>query len=77
MPDAESADELAWWAAALINPMPALGVCKEVRPMALQAADALSRVQWVEAAIGDSMRRMREAPHGKMEVEPPPEPSSR
>ena len=32
----EEADGRAFWAGALANPLPALGVCREVRPVLLQ-----------------------------------------
>ena len=38
MPEAEEADGRAFWAAALANPLPALGVCREVRPTLLQVS---------------------------------------
>lgn len=71
MPDAESADDAAFWVSALINPIPALGVCKEVRHKVLTSESGLTRVQWAHAAISDSIRRMRSRPnHGPFEVEP-------
>ena len=49
MPEAEEADGRAFWAAALANPLPALGVCREVRPTLLQADDTALRVEAVRA----------------------------
>ena len=45
MPDAEDADERALWVAALINPLPALGVALEIRPAALAATSVLERLE--------------------------------
>ena len=42
MPEAEEASSRAFWAAALANPLPALGVCREVRPTLLQASSSSS-----------------------------------
>ena len=63
----------AFWCAALLNPSPALGVCKEMRHKVLEAEDGRRRVEWVYAAILDSIGRMkaRRVP-GPFEVEPPP-----
>ena len=72
LPDADDADDCAFWTAALINPLPALGVCREIRPMVLSAPDAHGRLQWVHAALTDSIARMRKMPPGPFEVEPPP-----
>jgi hypothetical protein len=72
MPDPENSDDLAFWTAALVNPLPALGVCKEVRPYILQVDDALTRVQLMQKALEHSIGLMRRLPHGSMEVEPPP-----
>ena len=33
MPDPDDADDLALWTAALVNPLPALGVAVEIRPL--------------------------------------------
>lgn len=37
MPPVRDADALALWAAALVNPLPALGVALEIRPAVLDA----------------------------------------
>ena len=72
MPEAEEADDRAFWAAALINPLPALGVAREVRPAVLRATEALERVELVHAALVDSIAKMKEMPPGCFEVEPKP-----
>lgn len=59
MPDAEYADDRALWVAALINPLPALGVAFEVRPAALQATSAQERLEVVETGILDSIARLK------------------
>jgi len=74
MPDAEDACERAFWAAALINPLPALGVCAEIRPVVLEAADASARLKVVHSALVDSIARLRSMPPGPFEVEAHPEP---
>ena len=72
IPDAEDADDLAFWVAALVNPVPALGVCREVRPRLLEASDGVERVDWAYRAINDSIKRMKAMPPGPFECEPPP-----
>ena len=72
MPDAEQAGDRALWVAALINPMPALGVALEVRAAVLDAADSLARMQVVHEALADSISRLKSMPPGPFEVEPPP-----
>lgn len=74
MPDAAegAADDCALWVGALINPIPAIGVCKEVRAQLLAAEPGKRRVEWALAALRDSIKRMRERPPGPFEVEPPP-----
>lgn len=57
---------------ALINPLPALGVCLEVRPAVLEAETPLERVEAVKDAITDSISRLKRLPPGPFEVEPPP-----
>ena len=44
------AEELGLWAAALINPLPALGVAPEIRQRALESTDSVSRLQIVLGA---------------------------
>ena len=72
MPGADEADDRALWVCALLNPWPALGVCKEVRHKVLLAEDGRPRVEWVQAAIQDSISRLQRMPPGPFEVEPPP-----
>ena len=72
MPDVDQADDLAFWVAGLINPIPALGVCREVRPRVLEAEDGLDRLKWVHLAILDSLKRLKSMPPGPFECEPPP-----
>lgn len=72
MPDAENVDDRAFWTVALINPIPAMGVAREVRANVLEAKESLPRVEAVHAAIVDSIKQMRERPPGTFEVEPMP-----
>ena len=48
----------ALWVAALINPLPALGVALEIRPAVLMAETAMMRVQVAEMGIRDSIERL-------------------
>jgi hypothetical protein len=75
IPDPENPDDRAFWTAALINPMPALGVAREVRPAVLEARDSAGRVEAVYSALVDSIARLREMPPGPFEVEPRSRPS--
>ena len=59
MPGAEYADDRALWVAALINPLPALGVALEIRPAALAARDALERVEVARRGLVDSIERLK------------------
>lgn len=59
MPPLEQPSDRALWAAALLNPEPALGVALEVRPSVLGAPTALSRLQFAKAGLIDSIRRMK------------------
>jgi len=45
MPPVEEPGRLALWVAALVNPLPALGVAYEIRPAALAAATVSERLQ--------------------------------
>ena len=72
MPEADLADERAFWTAALINPLPALGVASEVRPAVLCADAAGPRVEMVRAALAESIEKLKAMPPGPFEVEPPP-----
>eukprot|EP00434_Breviolum_minutum_P007186 symbB.v1.2.006342.t1/scaffold374.1/size218025/3 len=44
MPPPTRANDLAYWAAALVNPLPALGVALEIRPAVLQAVTLQDRI---------------------------------
>ena len=44
----------AIWAAALVNPLPALGVCLEIRPAMLACKNDLDRIKLAVAAIQSS-----------------------
>ena len=72
MPSAESPDDCAFWTAALINPVPALGVAREVRAAMLEAEDGIERAQLVRSALVDSIEMLKKKPPGPFEVEPPP-----
>ena len=72
MPDADDPDDLALWAAALVNPLPALGVAVEIRPYVLEASTPMERVEASLAALNDSISKLRGRPPGTFEVEPPP-----
>ena len=72
MCEAETPDEIAFWCAGLINPIPALGVCKEIRPQVLESDDSLQRIEIVREALLDSLDRLEKMPPGPFEVEPPP-----
>ena len=47
------------FAGALVNPMPGLGVAKEVRASLLKAVTAAERLELVTAALRDSIKRLR------------------
>ncbi len=72
MPGTEDALYRAFWTAALINPVPALGVALEVRPMVLESNDALHTCEIVKYVLSDSIRRLKSMPPGPFEAEPPP-----
>ena len=63
MPECELPDEVAFWVGALVNPLPALGVCKEVRHMLQAEAVLLAHAQ----LLGNARRRVRPTDR---EVEP-------
>jgi len=54
-PSPKDAGELALWVAALVNPLPALGVAREIRPLALSAATISARLQVVLDGIRGSI----------------------
>ena len=72
MPDADDIDDLAFWTAALVNPLPALGVCSEIRPAVLEASSTSARLEIVQSALVDSIAWLRSRPPGPFEVEAPP-----
>lgn len=51
---AQWASELSWWAAAMVNPLPPLGVAPEIRPQALAALSAEERLAVVLCALEES-----------------------
>merc|ERR1712150_67797 len=63
MPPPERAGQLAFWVAALVNPLPALGVAFEIRPAILAAQDVGTRVsvarEGIEGSIGHVTGRCR------------------
>jgi hypothetical protein len=59
MPDADEVDNRAFWVAALINPLPALGVALEVRPSVLAATSSLARIEVVKRGLIDSIARLK------------------
>jgi len=58
MPSPEDAGELALWAAALVNPLPALGVAYEIRPSVLSAKSVSTRLSAVLEGIRSSIRHL-------------------
>ncbi|KAJ1623415.1 hypothetical protein T492DRAFT_912634 [Pavlovales sp. CCMP2436] len=61
-PQPESPAELSWWAAALVNPLPPLGVANEVRPAALAAENVEARLVLVLAALEESSASLQLPP---------------
>lgn len=55
MPPAESGSDRAFWVAALINPLPALGVAFEIRAAVLAATSAADRLKIVDRALRESV----------------------
>jgi hypothetical protein len=45
----------AFWVAALINPLPALGVCLEIRPAMLSCSNDLDRMILASQALQSSI----------------------
>jgi hypothetical protein len=58
-PSVETPTALALWAAALLNPLPALGVAPEIRPAVLIASSAENRLAAVERGIRRSLENLR------------------
>lgn len=54
-PSPEDPDEFAFWVAALVNPLPALGVAFEIRPFVLKAESAEERLQIVRRGLETSI----------------------
>ena len=50
--------DLAFWGAALINPLPPLGVSLEIRGPVLEAPDALSRLVILESGLRRSIANL-------------------
>jgi hypothetical protein len=62
MPAADAGgSKLALWAAALINPLPALGVAPEVRPDVLGAPTGYQRLLVVERGLEESIKHVSRA----------------
>lgn len=60
MPNPTDPSGRAVWAAALINPLPGLGVAREIRPAVLSATgDSRRQLEIVEGAIAESRGWMR------------------
>lgn len=57
-PSPTSPTALALWAAALVNPLPSLGVAPECRGAVLEAACAADRVSIVQRAVDRSIRNL-------------------
>jgi hypothetical protein len=55
MPDEDDMTKRALWTAALINPLPALGVCLEIRPAMLSCGNDYDRMVLVCQALQSSM----------------------
>jgi len=51
--------DYSFWAAALINPLPPLGVAPEIRPATLAAADTAERLRVVKDGLEASIQHLR------------------
>eukprot|EP00241_Pyramimonas_parkeae_P005880 CAMPEP_0114258912 /NCGR_PEP_ID=MMETSP0058-20121206/19599_1 /TAXON_ID=36894 /ORGANISM="Pyramimonas parkeae, CCMP726" /LENGTH=401 /DNA_ID=CAMNT_0001373897 /DNA_START=6 /DNA_END=1210 /DNA_ORIENTATION=- len=58
IPPPEDCDDRAMWVAALINPLPALGVALEIRPAVLSAQSTTTRLQVALAGIQSSINHL-------------------
>eukprot|EP00242_Pyramimonas_sp_CCMP2087_P018243 CAMPEP_0198198016 /NCGR_PEP_ID=MMETSP1445-20131203/1542_1 /TAXON_ID=36898 /ORGANISM="Pyramimonas sp., Strain CCMP2087" /LENGTH=282 /DNA_ID=CAMNT_0043867455 /DNA_START=530 /DNA_END=1378 /DNA_ORIENTATION=+ len=58
LPPAEDCDDRAFWVAAMINPVPALGVAYEIRPAVLTAQSTTTRLEVALAAIKSSISHL-------------------
>lgn len=54
----ESPTEFALWGAALINPLPALGVSPEIRGAVLEAPTAMSKLEILEMGVNRSIANL-------------------
>jgi len=59
MPTSKRITDRAMWTAALVNPLPALGVCLEIRPAMLSCSNALERTVLACQAVQSSIDHMR------------------
>lgn len=59
MPIPEEERKLAIWVAAAINPLPPLGVTREIRPAILAAANPAEQLEIVNEALAESIERVR------------------
>ena len=59
MPPADTVHDRCLWVAALINPLPSLGVAWEVRPGLLKAMSSDERVRLAVAAIKASIEHLQ------------------
>jgi len=59
MPPSDQPGTLAGWVAALVNPLPALGVAPEIRPMILAARTPSERVQAAHYGVARSLRSLQ------------------
>ena len=58
MPTPDRPTELALWVGAYVNPLPALGVALEIRPLLLRASTAKERVDAAVAGIASSIAHL-------------------
>ena len=58
MPEPDRPTELALWVGAYVNPLPALGVALEIRPLLLRASTAKERVDAAVAGIASSIAHL-------------------
>jgi hypothetical protein len=58
MPPPERPSDLALWVGAYVNPLPALGVALEIRPLLLRASTAKERVDAAVAGIASSIAHL-------------------
>jgi hypothetical protein len=58
MPPPERPTDLSLWVGAYVNPLPALGVALEIRPLLLRATTAKERVDAAVAGIASSIAHL-------------------